>query len=206
LFYSTKDTKTTKDTKNTNSQSTKSVGESNSPKTVSDSKHVSDPKNKRSIVLDSQVYINISGGKVYANVDGIEGNSDISDGDLYIGGTAEVYISNGSGNTKGVMSLLNTDMNSVVDSGATVVVTGSNMSDISSGKAKQANIKTSVVAQKAGSKIILTDDNENVIISYTPLAGYSKVHISTPQLVDGDSYTLITGTKSQIVTASEDDS
>jgi hypothetical protein len=77
---------------------------------------------------DEQVYIKITSGKVYVKVDGRDVDGIDSNGSLYIGGDAEVYVSNGSGDIYGNMASLDSEGSNVVDIGATVVVTASGMS------------------------------------------------------------------------------
>jgi len=75
-----------------------------------------------------------------------------------------------------------------------------------SGTVKQANIQVTVNTQEAGVEIILKDSDDNVIVQHKPDAKYSKILISTPQIIAGANYTLITGTETQTVTASEAES
>ncbi|OUM58823.1 hypothetical protein PIROE2DRAFT_15815 [Piromyces sp. E2] len=83
---------------------------------------------KRNTENDEQVYIKIVGGKVNVKVDGGDVDGIDSNGSLYIGGDAEVYVSNGSGDIYGNMAALDAEGTNVVDNGATIVVTASGMS------------------------------------------------------------------------------
>ena len=83
---------------------------------------------KRNTENDEQVYIKIVGGKVHVKVDGGDVDGIDSNGSLYIGGEAEVYVSNGSGDIYGNMAALDAEGTNVVDIGATIVVTASGMS------------------------------------------------------------------------------
>ncbi|ORX57289.1 hypothetical protein BCR36DRAFT_409597 [Piromyces finnis] len=74
---------------------------------------------------NKQVYINIIGGKVYVKVEGNDVDGIDSNGNLYIGGKAKVYVSNGDGDIYGCMAALDADGDNIIDKGATVIATGS---------------------------------------------------------------------------------
>ncbi|ORX57287.1 hypothetical protein BCR36DRAFT_345381 [Piromyces finnis] len=208
--------------------------------TTKSAKSLQNRFNKRATDKETQVYIKITGGKVYVKVNGNDVDGIDSNGSLYIGGNAEVYVSNGSGDIYGFMAALDADGSNVIDKGATVIATGSSMGGfggpgggsgmggppggfnqtnssfggmggppggfgMETGTVKQANIQVSVNAQEAGTEIILKDSDNNVIISHKVETKYSKILISTPQIIAGANYTLIAGTETQTVTASEAD-
>eukprot|EP00833_Pecoramyces_ruminatium_P004855 jgi/Orpsp1_1/1178887/evm.model.c7180000067110.1 len=77
---------------------------------------------------DGSVYINIVGGKTYVTVQGNDVDGIDSNGVLYIGGEAEVYISNDGGAIYGNMAALDAEGTNAICSGATVLATagGSN--------------------------------------------------------------------------------
>jgi len=77
---------------------------------------------------DNKVYVRITGGKVYivvagGDVDGIDSN-----GSLYIGADAEVYISNSSGGIYGTMATVDAGGSLIIDYYATALLTGIGMS------------------------------------------------------------------------------
>jgi len=98
---------------------------------------------------DDKVYIRITGGKIYVTVNGFDVDGIDSNGSLYIGGDAEVYVSNASGDIYGFMAALDAEGSNVIDAGVTVIATagssggfggfpglqppGSNMTDIPGG-------------------------------------------------------------------------
>jgi len=78
----------------------------------------------KSSEVDSSVYINIVGGKLYItskgnDVDGIDSN-----GVLYIGGDAEVYVSVEGGDIYGNMAALDAEGTNAIVPGSTVFATG----------------------------------------------------------------------------------
>jgi len=78
----------------------------------------------KSSEVDSSVYINIVGGKLYItskgnDVDGIDSN-----GVLYIGGDAEVYVNVEGGNIYGNMAALDAEGTNAIVPGSTVFATG----------------------------------------------------------------------------------
>jgi len=77
---------------------------------------------------DKKVYVRITGGKVYVVVAGGDVDGIDSNGSLYIGGEAEVYISNGSGNIYGNMATVDAGGSLVINVNATALLTGFGMS------------------------------------------------------------------------------
>lgn len=138
---------------------------------------------------DENCYLSISGGtiKVNASGDGLDSN-----GNVYISG-GEISV---SGPTNGGNGSL--DYNGTADiSGGTVLVAGSTgmaqgFSDTSTQYSLLYNF-TSVIA--AGTEVVLTDADGNVIVSYTPDKEYQSVVISTPDLEKGATYTLTCGSQ-----------
>jgi len=76
---------------------------------------------------DEQVYIRITGGTLYVAVEGNDVDAIDSNGSLYIGGKAVVYVTNGNGDIYGCMAALDADGSNVVDVGTTIVATASGM-------------------------------------------------------------------------------
>jgi uncharacterized membrane protein len=133
---------------------------------------------------DTNVYVSISGGiiNINANGDGLDSN-----GNLYIsGGTVTVSGPTNSGN--GAL-----DYNGSADvSGGTVVIAGSTgMAQSFSETSTQASLLYNLTSScAAGTEVKLTDASGNTVASYTPDKAYQSVVISTPDLVQGSTYTL----------------
>ncbi len=138
---------------------------------------------------DSNVYVSIAGGTISVNAsgDGLDSN-----GSLYIsGGTVEVSGPTNNGN--GAL-----DYNGTADvSGGTVVIAGSTgMAQSFSETSTQASLLYNLPAScAAGTEIKLTDASGKTVVSYTPDKAYQSVVISTPDLAQGSTYTLICGSQ-----------
>ncbi|MBU4438320.1 MAG: carbohydrate-binding domain-containing protein [Firmicutes bacterium] len=138
---------------------------------------------------DANVYVSISGGTIHVNAsgDGLDSN-----GSLYIsGGTVNVSGPTNSGN--GAL-----DYNGTADiSGGTVVVAGSTgMAQSFSESSTQASLLYNLTSTcAAGTEIKLTDASGKTVVSFTPDKTYQSVVISSPELVQGSTYTLTCGSQ-----------
>ncbi|URN84553.1 carbohydrate-binding domain-containing protein [Acetobacterium wieringae] len=138
---------------------------------------------------DSNAYLSIAGGTIFVNAsgDGLDSN-----GNVYIsGGTVEVSGPTNNGN--GAL-----DYNGTADvSGGTVVIAGSTgMAQSFSETSTQASLLYNLTSScAAGTEIKLTDASGKTVVSYTPDKTYQSVVISTPDLVQGSTYTLICGSQ-----------
>jgi len=74
-----------------------------------------------------------------------------------------------------------------------------------SGSVNQPYIQTTVNTQNAGTQIIIKDRNDQVIVSFTPNVSYSSILITSPSMIAGENYTIITGDDSITAMASEAD-
>lgn len=138
---------------------------------------------------DSNAYLSIAGGTIFVNAsgDGLDSN-----GNVYIsGGTVEVSGPTNNGN--GAL-----DYNGTADvSGGTVVIAGSTgMAQSFSETSTQASLLYNLTSScAAGTEIKLTDASGKTVVSYTPDKTYQSVVISTPDLAQGSTYTLICGSQ-----------
>lgn len=138
---------------------------------------------------DANVYVSISGGTIHVNAagDGLDSN-----GSLYIsGGTVNVSGPTNSGN--GAL-----DYNGTADiSGGTVVVAGSTgMAQAFSETSTQASLLYNLTSTcAAGTEIKLMDASGKTIVAYAPDKTYQSVVISSPELVQGSTYTLTCGSQ-----------
>jgi hypothetical protein len=143
---------------------------------------------------DTNCYLSINGGSITVNAqgDGLDSN-----GSMYISG-GDIYVSGPTESMNGGL-----DYNGTADvSGGTIVVAGSvgmaqGFSDTSSQYSLLYNLTGSVAA---GTEITLKDQDGNVVISYTPDKLYQSVVISTPDLTQGETYTLTCGDQTADIT------
>jgi hypothetical protein len=139
-------------------------------------------------------YLRFTGGVVNldASGDGLDSN-----GYLYVEG-GEICV---SGPTNSGNGALDYDGRGVI-SGGTVVATGAsgmaqNFSDTSTQCVFLVNFDQSVAG---GEKLTVTDSSGNVILTYTPTKDYQCAVVSSPALVQGETYTVTAGTASVEVT------
>ncbi len=130
----------------------------------------------------------ISGGTLYINSsgDGMDAN-----GTLEITGGHTTVV----GPTSGDTATLDYDKTGTI-TGGTFIGTGSSMMAQTFSDATQGVIALSVGTQAAGTKITITDKNGNVLVSHEPELSYQIVIISTPELRQGETYTVSVGSHS----------
>lgn len=145
---------------------------------------------------DPNCFISISGGTITldAKGDGIDSNGSLA----ISGGIINVSGPTNSGN--GALDYTGT----AEISGGTVAIAGSTgMAQGFSESSTQYSImynSASVIA--AGSEIALKDKDGKTVISYTPGKLYQNVIISSPELKEGATYTLICGELTEEITIS----
>ncbi len=140
------------------------------------------------------------------------GSSNTSKYSLNIGGSAFVWMnakgdgadSNGSLTVSGgtlIVQQSQTNENSGIDADGTISITGgvlvvvdlgNSMNSLSSSNFSQNALKGSF-SGSANSVIALTDSSGNLLLAYKPTVSYSRVIISTPEMVTGSSYKLYVG-------------
>ena len=142
---------------------------------------------------DSDAYIQISGGSliVDASGDGIDSN-----GSLTISG-GEVYI---SGPDSGADAALDYGLEAVVTGGVVIAAGASQMTENFGTSSTQGAMLAVVEQQEAGSEIRLLDEAGEELVSFRPAKAYDAVIVSCPQLEEGGSYTLVTGSAETEVT------
>ena len=137
---------------------------------------------------NDDIWIEINGGYLYvlADGDGVDSN-----GNLTING-GEVYI---DGPSDGGNSAIDYGDNAAAYiNGGTVVAVGScDMVEVFDDSSEQAVMSVSVSAGSAGDEIKLLDSDGNELISFTAAKAYDSVIISTADLTQGETYTLVTG-------------
>ena len=139
-------------------------------------------------VSNDDIWIEINGGYLYvlAGGDGVDSN-----GNLTING-GEVYI---DGPSDGGNSAIDYGDNAAayINGGTVVAVGSSDMVEAFDDSSEQAVMSVSVSAGSAGDEIKLLDSDGNELISFTAAKTYDAVIISTADLAQGETYTLVTG-------------
>ena len=137
---------------------------------------------------NDDIWIEINGGYLYvlAGGDGVDSN-----GNLNING-GEVYI---DGPSDGGNSAIDYGDNAAayINGGTVVAVGSSDMVEAFDASSEQAVMSVSVSAGSAGDEIKLLDSDGNELISFTAAKTYDAVIISTADLAQGETYTLVTG-------------
>lgn len=145
---------------------------------------------------DDDVYIKITGGTITVNAsgDGIDSN-----GNLYItGGT--VYVAGPTSNGDGAFDY---DGEASITGGTLIAAGSSGMAQGMGSNSTQCSMLVNLSETiAAGSVISLKDSSGNVLISWTSPKQFSSVVISTAELVQGSTYTLVTGDTQTEVTLS----
>ncbi len=146
--------------------------------------------------VDKNCYIKISGGTITVNAqgDGIDSN-----GSLYISG-GTIYI---NGPTESMDASIDYPGTAEI-SGGIIVATGSaGMAQGFGATSTQCsllyNFTSSVEAETA---VILTNSEGNEVIRFVPGKQYQSVVISSPELIQGETYTLTCGKQTAEITLS----
>jgi len=72
------------------------------------------------------------------------------------------------------------------------------------GKCLQPFIRTTLKSQEKGTPIKILDNESNVLIEYTPKADYAILLFTSPEIVIGETYTVITGDVTETAIAQVD--
>ena len=144
--------------------------------------------------VDEEAEIIISGGELNLDAagDGIDSN-----GDLHVtGGT--IYVTGPSDNGNGALDYAG----SADITGGTIVAVG--MSGMAQNFGEDSTQGSMLINQDStqNGAVTLTDNDGNVLVSYTPSREYNSVVISCAGLEEGSTYTLTTGSESAEVTMS----
>ena len=132
--------------------------------------------------------IKVSGGNLYINSsgDGMDAN-----GTLEISGGYTVVV----GPTQGDTATLDYDKSGII-TGGTFIGTGSTMMAQSFSDSEQGVIALQVGNRSAGTEIVLKDSAGKVIVSRVPELDFAVVILSTPEMVKGETYTIMIGSDS----------
>ena len=145
---------------------------------------------------DNEMWMELNGGYIHilAGGDGVDSN-----GDLTING-GEIYIDGSSDNGNSAIDY--GDRSSAYMNGGTLVAIGSSgMAEGMSDSSKQEVLMVKLGEQMEAGDVELTDNEGNVIVSYTALKSYDCVIISTAEVESGATYTLTTSGTTTEVTA-----
>ncbi|MBQ8227481.1 MAG: carbohydrate-binding domain-containing protein [Clostridia bacterium] len=132
-------------------------------------------------------YIKISGGmlNIDASGDGIDSN-----GSLQISG-GTTYLSGPTNSGNGALDY----GSSASITGGIFICSGSSGMAQNFSSAEQGTMMVNVSTQQANSKITLTDSNNKTIVSWTSPKQFNSVIISSPEIKEGEVYTLNTGSE-----------
>lgn len=143
--------------------------------------------------FDEDIELEISGGKVHinANGDGIDSNGSIlvSGGETYVSGS----VSDGD-------SALDYETTATITGGTFVAAGMSGMAENFGSDSTQGTMLVNVNTRQENKEITLKDSDGKTIISWTPDKSYNSVVISTPDIVKGNTYTVVLGSETVDVT------
>jgi len=151
---------------------------------------------------EAEIFTSISGGDIYGNMAALdaEGTNAIVSGATTIVTAGQMSGSSGMHHKRQGPG----GQNKPGSSGGQGGPGGNGMGSMGeSGTIHQPYIQTTVNSQNANSKITVKDSKDNVIVSYVPDVSYSTVLVTSPKMTAGESYTLVTGSDTTTVTASE---
>lgn len=138
-------------------------------------------------------YIQISGGVLHVNAsgDGIDSNGDItvSGGESYVSGPTN----DGNGS-------LDYNGSAQITGGIFAASGSSGMAQNFDSSSTQGTIMVNIDEQEGNTEISLLDSSSTELLSWTAEKQYSSIIISTPEIQQGETYTITTGTAEQSVT------
>jgi hypothetical protein len=145
---------------------------------------------------DNEMWMELNGGYIHilAGGDGVDSN-----GDLTING-GEIYIDGPSDNGNSAIDYGDRS-SAYVNGGMLVAIGSSGMAEGMSDSSKQEVLMVKLGEQMEAGDVELTDNEGNVIVSYTALKTYDCVIISTAEVESGATYTLTTSGTTTEVTA-----
>ena len=138
-------------------------------------------------------YIQISGGVLHVNAsgDGIDSN-----GDIMISG-GETYV---SGPTNDGNGSLDYNGSAQITGGIFAASGSSGMAQNFDSSSTQGTIMVNVDEQEGNTEITLLDSSSTELLSWIAEKQYSSIIISTPEIQQGETYTITAGTTEQSIT------
>lgn len=138
-------------------------------------------------------YIQISSGVLHVNAsgDGIDSNGDItvSGGETYVSGPTN----DGNGS-------LDYNGSAQITGGIFAASGSSGMAQNFDSSSTQGTIMVNIDEQEGNTEISLLDSSSTELLSWTAEKQYSSIIISTPEIQQGETYTITAGTAEQSVT------
>ncbi len=153
----------------------------------SDSSADNGPRGGDNFATDADRWIVISGGTltIRASGDGIDSNGSLS----VTGGVTLI-----SGPENSANGALDSGTDAVISGGVVIAAGSTGMAETFSSESTQCSLLyTYGSVQSAGTLLTLTAEDGTVLASYAPTATYQSVVISTPEMTQGDVYTLFSG-------------
>lgn len=140
---------------------------------------------------DGNSYIHISGGSINLNADG---DGVDSNGKITVSG-GETYV---TGPTSNANATLDFDGTAEITGGTFVAVGAAGMAQNFGDSSTQGAILVNISGE-AGTALTLADSAGNVWVSYTPDKSYTCAVISSPEILQGETYTITAGGQSVTV-------
>ena len=138
-------------------------------------------------------YIQISGGVLHVNAsgDGIDSNGDItvSGGETYVSGPTN----DGNGS-------LDYNGSAQITGGIFAASGSSGMAQNFDSSSTQGTIMVNIDEQEGNTEISLLDSSSTELLSWTAEKQYSSIIISTPEIQQGETYTITAGAAEQSIT------
>lgn len=144
---------------------------------------------------NSEIYINISGGKITMDTnsegDGVDSNGSIliTGGDILVSSTTDTR---------------DTSLDSQYDSiitGGSFIATGSNSATVQNfddGSTQGSILIISSTVETGAVKLV--DSSGTVLVDFQPAKEYQSIHISTPDIKQGETYTITYGQQTETFT------
>lgn len=138
-------------------------------------------------------YINIAGGTLQVNAsgDGIDSN-----GDITVSG-GETHVSGPTNNGNGTLDYSGT---AKITGGIFAAAGSSGMAQSFDSSSAQGVIMVNVEEQEANTNIELLNSNGTELLKWTAEKEYSSIIVSSPEIKEGETYTVKAGTTEQSIT------
>lgn len=180
------------------SQNESTEGDTASSEQITDSSGDSSEENNE----EKETYINISGGKItIINETGRDADGLDSNGSIYISG-GEIFVSLSGNGTNNALDY-GSENNGIceINGGTVIACGGSGMIEEISTTSTQASIMYNLSSTaKANTTVKLTSSDGTEMLSYEIPCSYSSVVVSTPEMKQGETYTLNMGDTEEVIT------